>query len=211
MNTNPQIPITPAPGLLLVLSAPSGAGKTTLAHRLLAEFPAARFSVSYTTRAPRGAEKDGVDYHFIDTLSFQTMITRGDFVEWAPVHGNFYGSGRGVAEEAMASRGIAVFDIDVQGGNTIKSKYPDAVLIFVLPPSLHELERRLRARGTDSEDVIRNRMLAARAEMERGVASYDYLIINDQLDQAFTELKSIVIAEKARRGRVHLGGMGLQP
>lgn len=202
---------TPSPGLLLVLSAPSGAGKTTLAHRLLTELPQARLSISYTTRAPRGQEKDGVDYHFVDTLTFQNMINRGDFLEWAPVHGNFYGSAKGVAEEAQASRGVAVFDIDVQGGNTLKAKYPDAVLIFILPPSVEELERRLRGRGTDAEDVIRNRMLAARAEMERGIQSYDYLVINDRLDDAFSQLRSIVIAEKCRRGRVHLGGMGLHP
>jgi guanylate kinase len=210
MNTNPQIPITPPPGLLLVLSAPSGAGKTTLAHRLIQQFPEAKFSISYTTRAPRGAEKNGVDYHFIDPLTFHQMIDRGEFVEWAEVHGHFYGSGRSVVEQAFNSRGIAVFDIDVQGGTAIKRKFPDATLIFILPPSIEELERRLRARGTDTEDVIRRRMLAARAEIERGAHSYDYLIINDQLDRAFMELKSVVIAERCRRGRVDLTGLRLQ-
>lgn len=197
------------PGLLLVLSAPSGAGKTTLARRLLQAQPDATFSVSYTTRAPRGAEVDRVDYHFVDTLTFQEKISRNEFVEWAEVHGNFYGSAQSVVDEARRTRGVAVFDIDVQGGAAIKRKHDDAVLVFVLPPSLGELERRLRERGTDSEEVIRKRLLAARAEMERGVASYDYLIVNDHLERAFAELLSIVTAENCRRGRVDIRGVGL--
>jgi guanylate kinase len=211
MNTNPQIPITPAPGLLLVLSAPSGAGKTTLARRLESEFPKAQFSISYTTREPRGAEKDGVDYHFIDALDFSKRVDRGDFIEWAEVHGNYYGTSRGIVDTAFTSRGIAVFDIDVQGGLKIKSKFPDAVLVFVLPPSMEELERRLRARGTDKDETIHRRLLAARTEIERGLESYDYLIVNDELDQAFLELRSIVIAEQARRGRVDLSRLSPQP
>lgn len=209
MNTNPQIPIPLSPGLLLVLSAPSGAGKTTLAHRMLKQFPESRFSISYTTRAPRGAEKDGVDYHFIEPLMFQKMINRGEFVEWAEVHGHFYGSSKNVIDTAFSEQGIAVFDIDVQGGNSIKRKYPDAVLIFIVPPSMDELERRLRHRATDSDDVINRRMLAARAEIERGAQTYDYVIVNDQLDEAFDQLKSVVTAERCRRGRVDLKSLNL--
>jgi len=210
MNTNPMLPAVPGPGVLLVLSAPSGAGKTTLAHRLLKDFPSARFSISYTTRAPRGAEKHGVDYHFVDTRTFQEMIDRGDFVEWAEVHGNFYGSARSVVDAANVPGGLAVFDIDVQGGQSIKRKYPDAVLVFVLPPSMEELQRRLSHRATDADDVIRRRMLAARSEVERGVQSYDYLIVNDQLEVAYSELRSIVLAERVRRGRVNLRRLNLQ-
>ncbi len=197
------------PAILLVLSAPSGAGKTTLAHRLLKELPNAVFSISYTTRKPRGTEKDGVDYRFVDTKTFQEKIERGEFVEWAQVHDHFYGSPQSVIDEAIRSRGIAVFDIDVQGGVAIKRKYPDAVLVFVLPPSMEELERRLRERKTDSDETIRKRLLAARAEMEKGRAAYDYLIINDDFEKAFTELKSVVIAERCRRGRVDLSALKL--
>lgn len=211
MNTNPQIPVSLSPGLLLVLSAPSGAGKTTLAHMLLKEFPQARFSISYTTRPPRGQEKNGVDYHFIDTLTFRQMIERNQFVEWAEVHGNFYGSSRSIIDEAQMTSGIAVFDIDVQGGNAIKRKFPDAVLIFILPPSMEELERRLRSRGTDSDDVILRRLLASRAEVEKGADSYDYLIVNDRLEDAFNQLRSVITAERARRGRVDLSRLKLSP
>lgn len=210
MNTNPQMPVVLSPGLLLVLSAPSGAGKTTLAHMMVKEFPEAEFSVSYTTRAPRGAEKNGKDYHFVDTVTFRQMIERNEFVEWAEVHDNFYGSSKRVIDQSYRPGGIAVFDIDVQGGNSIKRKYPDAVCIFILPPSMEELERRLRSRGTDSEDVIGRRMLAARAECERGAQSYDYLVINDRLDDAFQQLRSIVISERSRRGRVDISALRLQ-
>jgi guanylate kinase len=194
------------PGLLLVLSAPSGAGKTTLAHRLLKELPNTLFSVSVTTRRPRGKEQDGVDYHFVDVATFQQKIERGEFVEWAEVHGHFYGSSQSVVDEARARKGVAVFDIDVQGGQAIKRKHPDAVLVFVLPPSMEELERRLRDRKTDSDETIRRRMLAARSEIERGIASYDYIIVNDDIERAFQELRSVVVAERCRRGRVDLFG-----
>jgi guanylate kinase len=198
------------PGMLLVLSAPSGAGKTTLAHRLLRELPGAIFSVSCTTRRPRGKEQDGVDYHFLDVATFQEKIERGEFVEWAEVHGHFYGSPQSVVEEARARRGIAVFDIDVQGGQAIKRKHPDAILVFVLPPSMEELERRLRDRKTDSDETIRRRMLAARSEIERGIASYDYIVVNDDIERAFQELRSVVVAERCRRGRVDLSMMKLE-
>jgi len=198
------------PGLLLVLSAPSGAGKTTLAHRLLKELPSVHFSVSVTTRRPRGKEQDGVDYHFVDVATFQQRIERGDFVEWAEVHGHFYGSPQSVVDEARAKKGVAVFDIDVQGGQAIKRKHPDAVLIFVLPPSMEELERRLRDRKTDSDETIRRRLLAARSEIERGIASYDYIVVNDDIERAFQELRSVVVAERCRRGRVDLSMLKLE-
>lgn len=198
------------PGLLLVLSAPSGTGKTTLARRLLAELPDAIFSVSVTTRKPRGREQDGVDYHFVDVAAFQERIERGEFVEWAEVYGHFYGSSQAVVDEARARRGVAIFDIDVQGGLAIKRKQPDAVLVFVVPPGMDELERRLRERGTDAEDTIRRRMLAARSEIERGIVSYDYIIVNDDFEHAYRDLHAVVIAERSRRGRVDLSMLKLE-
>ena len=198
------------PGLLIVLSAPSGTGKTTLARRLLAELPDAIFSVSVTTRKPRGREQDGVDYHFVDVAAFQERIERGEFVEWAEVYGHFYGSSQAVVDEARARKGVAIFDIDVQGGLAIKRKHPDTVLVFVVPPAMEELERRLRDRGTDAEDTIRRRMLAARSEIERGVASYDYIIVNDDFERAYRDLHAVVIAERSRRGRVDLSKLKLE-
>lgn len=192
------------PGILLVLSAPSGAGKTSLAHRLLKDHPKAIFSISCTTRAPRGKERDGVDYGFVDVGTFRRKIDQGEFVEWAEVHGHFYGTPTSAVEQARQTNGMAVFDIDVQGGQAIKRKYPDAVLVFILPPSMKELERRLRQRRTDSEETIARRMLAARAEMERGIASYDYIVVNDDFERAYQDLRSVVIAERIRPERVDL-------
>lgn len=204
---NPSPPATP--GVLLVLSAPSGAGKTTLAHRLMGDLPDAQFSVSYTTRAPRGQERDGADYRFVDVMTFKQKIEQGEFVEWAEVHGHFYGSPQAVIDHALGQRGVAVFDIDVQGGQAIKRKYPEAALVFILPPSMEELERRLRGRKTDAEETIQKRLLGARSEIERGIASYDYVIVNDDLDRAYTDLKSVLAAERCRRGRVDLSKLHL--
>jgi guanylate kinase len=197
-------------GLLLVLSAPSGTGKTTLARRFVDAHPDAAFSVSVTTREPRGAEREGVDYRFVDALSFQRMIERDELVEWAEVHDNFYGSPQSAVDRAFSSGGIAVFDIDVQGGQSIQRRYPEAVLVFVLPPTMAELERRLRERGTEGEEAIRRRMLAARSEVEHGARAYDYLVVNDSVDRAYAELEAIVTAERSRRGRVDLSGLGVE-
>ena len=181
------------PGLLLVLSAPSGAGKTTLARRLVASRDDAQFSISATTRAPRGAERDGVDYWFVSPERFAALVNQGAFAEWAEVHGKRYGTLRSTVEEALAAGRIAVFDIDVQGGAQVKALWPaQAMAVFVLPPSMEELERRLRARSTDSGDVITGRLAAARSEIERGLAEYDYVVVNDDLEVALAQLQALV-------------------
>jgi len=185
--------------LLLILSAPSGTGKTTLARRLVAAHPGAVFSVSYTTRAPRGHEKDGADYHFVSEERFQQMIGEGAFVEWAKVHGHHYGTPRSSIDGAQ---GLVVFDIDVQGGETIKKQHPDAVRALILPPSLAELERRLRARSTDDDATVRRRLHAAQIEMRLArLAGYEYWVVNDDLDRAYGDLEAIVRAEGCRAGR----------
>jgi len=194
------------PGLLLILSAPSGAGKTTLAHKLLELEPNGSFSVSYTTRPPRGKERDGVDYHFVDEAAFCAMRERGELLEWAQVHGALYGTHRSVVDRTRAGALVAL-DIDVQGGNQVKASHPEAVSIFVLPPSMHELESRLRARRTDSEETIRKRLEAARREIDQGSATYDYLLVNDELERAFVDLCAIVRAERLRRGRRELSSL----
>jgi guanylate kinase len=192
------------PGLLLVLSAPSGAGKTTLAHRFRAAHADAVFSISATTRAPRGAERDGVDYHFVPPHEFARLVAEGAFAEWAEVHGQRYGTLRATVEGALRAGRIALFDIDVQGGARIEAAWPDeTATVFILPPTWPELERRLRGRSTDSDDVIRRRLEAARAEVARGLATYDYVVLNDDLGEAAGALEAIAAHERARRaGRV---------
>jgi guanylate kinase len=188
-----------APGLLLVLSAPSGAGKTTLARMFLARNPDAHFSISATTRPPRGAERDGVDYHFVGPERFARLAEEGAFAEWAEVHGKRYGTLRSTVDEALANGRIAVFDIDVQGGAGIQGAWPrETVSVFVLPPSMDELERRLRARSTDSEEQIARRLAVAREEIARGTGRYDYVLVNDQLEPALQRLQAVVASARAR-------------
>jgi len=188
------------PGMLLVLSAPSGAGKTTLAHRFRAAHADAVFSVSATTRAPRGAERDGVDYHFVTPERFAELVAQGALAEWAEVHGKRYGTLRATVEEALRAGKIALFDIDVQGGEQLQRAFPqDAVTVLVVPPSLEELERRLRGRSTDSDEAIRRRLAAARDEVTRGLASYRYVLVNDALDAAQARLEAIAAHERAGR------------
>jgi guanylate kinase len=187
--------------LLLVLSAPSGAGKTTLARRFQAAHPEAMFSVSVTTRPPRGAERDGVDYHFASAARFAELVAQGAFAEWAEVHGKRYGTLRATVEEALRAGRIALFDIDVQGGEQLRRAFPrDAVTVLIVPPSAGELERRLRLRSTDSDEAIAARLGAARAEVERALASYAYVIVNDDLDSASARLEAVVAHERSRRG-----------
>ncbi|HSM93577.1 MAG TPA: guanylate kinase [Anaeromyxobacteraceae bacterium] len=182
-----------APGVLLVLSAPSGAGKTTLAHLYRERHPDAVFSVSATTRAPRGEERDGVDYHFVSPARFQSLVAAGAFAEWAEVHGSHYGTLRPTVDEALRRGRVAIFDIDVQGGEQIKAAYPrEACTVFVLPPDPTELERRLRGRHTDADAVIARRLAAARAEIARGLASFEYVVVIDVLEEACGRIAAIL-------------------
>ena len=188
-------------GLLIVISAPSGTGKTTLTHMLLKAFPNMEFSVSYTTRKPRPGEVNGKDYFFVDRDTFERMIEEGDFLEWAEVYGNLYGTSKSQVLKALNEGKDVLLDIDTQGALQVKKNFPEAVLIFILPPSLKELERRLRSRGTDDEETIERRLKTARVEIERAPL-YDYIVVNDVLEEAFEKLKSIVIAEKCRTERL---------
>jgi guanylate kinase len=184
-------------GTLFIVAAPSGAGKTTLVSRLLAVDPNVQHSISYTTRPPRPGEHDGREYHFIDAQRFLAMRERGEFAEWAEVHGNFYGTSRSWLEQRMQEGRDILLEIDWQGAQQMRRQFPEAVSIFVLPPSIAELERRLRARGSDSEDVIARRVAAAYGEM-RHVDEFDFVIINNDLDVALGELKAAVCASRLR-------------
>jgi guanylate kinase len=187
-------------GTLFIVAAPSGAGKTTLVGRLLADDPQVMHSISFTTRAPRTTERDGREYHFIDIQRFLSMRERGEFAEWAEVHGNFYGTSRLWLEQRMQEGCDILLEIDWQGAQQMRRQFPEAVGIFVLPPSPAELERRLRGRGSDSEDVIARRVAAAHGEM-RHVGEFDFVIINNDLDVALGELKVAVQASRLRFAR----------
>jgi guanylate kinase len=184
-------------GLLLVVSSPSGAGKTTLCHKLMAEFPDVMFSVSYTTRSIRAGEKDGVDYCFVDDRAFDAMVENGEFAEWAHVHGNRYGTTVAAVNEALENGRHVLFDIDYQGARQIKARFEsDAVLVFVLPPSLEELEKRLRQRATDAPDAIERRLIKAQEEFNvlKQYGLYQFLIVNDDLDRAYDRLRAVYLA-----------------
>ena len=184
-------------GTLFIVAAPSGAGKTTLVGRLLAEDPHVQHSVSFTTRAPRPGEQSGREYHFIDVQRFLAMRGRGEFAEWAEVHGNFYGTSRLWLEQRMQEGCDMLLEIDWQGAQQMRRQFPEAVSVFILPPSIAELEQRLRRRGADSEDVIARRVAGALGEM-RHVDEFDFVIINNDLDVALGELKAAVRASRLR-------------
>ncbi|MCV6593240.1 MAG: guanylate kinase [Silicimonas sp.] len=187
-------------GLLIILSSPSGAGKSTLAKRLRAWDGDIRFSVSATTRAPREGEVNGKDYHFIDEADFKTMVNQGDMLEHAHVFGNFYGSPKGAVEEAINAGADVLFDIDWQGAQQIANSplAPHVLSIFLLPPSIIELRRRLESRGQDSADTIDKRMTKSWDEISHWGA-YDYVLVNDDLDETEARLKTILTAERLRR------------
>lgn len=188
--------------LLLILSSPSGAGKTTLTRMLLDRCTELQFSVSHTTRAARSNEVDGRDYHFVDRTRFVELVDRGAFLEWAEVHGNLYGTSTAEIDRARATPGCSgmIFDIDYQGARQIKSKLDDVVAVFILPPSMQELERRLRGRASETEDAVALRFAMAQREIEH-YALFDYIVINDDIERAFDELRSIAVGERARRQR----------
>ncbi len=199
---------SPPTGILFVVSAPSGAGKTSLVRALLARDPSLGLSVSCTTRAPRTGEEDGVHYHFLDRGRFEAAIAAGELLEHAEVFGNLYGTRAGDVTAALESGRDLILEIDWQGARQVRTRFPGAASLFVLPPSLPELERRLRGRGTDAPEVVSARLAQAREDMSH-CQDYDYLVLNDAFDAALDALAAIVTAERLRasRGRVDLSGL----
>lgn len=193
MNQSDSRPATasPARGLLLIVSAPSGAGKTTLVRALLKADPAIRLSISYTTRAPRPGEVNGKDYHFVGKEEFAGMLDRGEFLESAEVYGNFYGTSETWIEREIATGRDILLEIDWQGAAQVRKRFPEALSIFVLPPSLQALRNRLTNRAQDNHEVIQKRLAAAAEDVSHGT-EFDYIIINDDFDQALLDLTALV-------------------
>ncbi len=191
-------------GQLIVLSGPSGVGKSTVIAELLSARKDIHFSVSFTTRAPRAGEEDGVNYNFVDRVEFERMIRDGELLEHAEYVGNYYGTSLKVIQEKLAQGVDVLLDIEVQGAAKVRAKCPEAVLIFIMPPSFEELSRRLHGRNTDDEDVINGRLQKAREECQE-VKNYDYLVVNDKVPEAAAEIMAILLAEDCRvRNRLHL-------
>lgn len=186
-------------GNLYVVAAPSGAGKTTLVRLLLEKEADVHLSISTTTRSPRPGEGNGRDYHFVEPAEFQSMIEQQAFLEWAEVHGNCYGTSKKWIADQLAAGADVLLEIDWQGAQQVRSLFPAAIGVFILPPSMEELTRRLTGRATDSQDVIARRLAAAQAEM-RHVGEFDYVIINDQLEQALDDLRAVVRASRLSLG-----------
>jgi guanylate kinase len=183
---------------VFIISAPSGSGKSTLVRRLREKVPGLEFSISYTTRKPRGAEENGREYYFVTRDEFEAMIARDEFLEHADVFGNYYGTARRFLRKADAGGSDLLLDIDVQGAEQIRRKIPDAVSIFILPPNRGELEQRLRNRSQDAESVIQRRLDAATREIEN-YGKYDYILVNDRLDDSVAGLEAIVLSERLNR------------
>ena len=201
--SNDEAPTIQRRGLMLVLSSPSGAGKTTLSRQLLDNDKQIQLSVSATTRARRPSEKDGVDYRFVDTATFNGMMQRGEFLEHARVFDHYYGTPRGPVEAALKAGRDVLFDIDWQGTQQLQEKgRDDLVTVFILPPSTRDLEKRLKTRAQDSPDIVAQRMAKAADEMSH-YAEYDYTIINRDIATSLMELKSILMAERLKRERQH--------
>lgn len=190
-------------GVLLVVTAPSGGGKSAVLHRLRQLEPELGYSVSYTSRAPRGAESDGKEYHFVSRAEFEAMIGQNAFYEHAEVHGNLYGTSAQVIESALSSHQDIALDIDVQGGLNLKRRLPEAALVFLMPPSMETLERRLRGRASDKEEQICLRMKNAEREIEFW-SQYDYIVINEELDRTVEVVRDILVAERQKVARARL-------
>ena len=186
---------------LIVVSGPSGAGKSTVLARALAEMDRLRFSISHTTRAPRPGEEDGVEYHFVSKDAFAAMKTRGEFLEWAEVHGELYGTARSEYDRAREQGVDLLLDVDVQGAAQVRMQFADAVSVFILPPSYLALERRLRGRGPHEESQFRRRLKAAREELSL-YTEYAYAIVNENLEDSVEDLKSVIRAARSRTSRV---------
>ncbi len=188
-------------GILFIVSSPSGAGKSTISRKLLASDPGLEMSVSATTRPPRPGEVDGKDYHFVNLDQFREMVAQNEFLEWAHVFGNRYGTPRGPVEKALSEGRDVLFDIDWQGAQQLYQQAGgDVIRVFIFPPSMDELERRLRSRGTDSNEVIEGRMSRASAEISHW-DGYDYVLVNDDADACFRQVKTILDAERLKRSR----------
>lgn len=187
-------------GLLYVITAPSGAGKTSICREIVKLFPDLRQSISYTTRAMRAGERDGVDYHFVTCEIFDQMVADGSFAEWAEVHGNCYGTARATLEQASAEGADVLLDIDFQGAEQLRNSGLNGVFIFILPPDMSELRKRLECRKTDDDQVIACRMENAAGEISKAV-NFDYLVVNDILEQAIEKVRAIMIAESVRKDR----------
>jgi guanylate kinase len=189
-------------GLMLVLSSPSGAGKTTLARRLLEDEPGIAMSISHTTRKKRKGEKEGTDYHFVDKETFTRMRDQGEFLEWAVVFDNYYGTTRAPVERALAEGRDVLFDVDWQGAASLRAEAPnDVVAVFILPPSAADLEERLNIRAQDPPETVRRRLVGARNEIPHW-PEYDYVVVNSDVDQSVAQLRAILAAERLRSSRL---------
>jgi len=189
-------------GRLFVISAPSGAGKTTLAHALMRKYPELQISVSHTTRSPRPGDRDGIDYHFVNDVTFDAMIAASDFLEWAHVHQHRYGTSHKEVNRLLAAGANVLFDVDYQGGIAILEAHPEAISVFILPPSYAELEARIRRRGTDSPEIIEGRLAIAKHEMQQ-YGHYKYTIVNDHLEEAIATLNGIYMAHQHLTNSMH--------